>query len=97
MRPWLSRSLDFRCPGRVIPPGFRNTAEIAGLRRRPPEDIPVCDPVRRLVPMGNPVTAGADDAVERTTSGGQRGPGRRGDDGVNQSVDRRIGDAGEVV
>src|SRR5262249_15948214 len=44
-----------------------------------------------------PVAAGAEHAVERLAGGNQARPRFRGDDLVDQRVDDRIGDAGEVV
>src|ERR1700719_3750252 len=87
----------FRCLAGVIPPGIGNAAEVARLRRRAAENVPIGDPMGRLVPLRNPVAAGADDAVERPACGGQRRPGLRGDDGIDQGVDRGVGDAGKVV
>src|ERR1700686_2875135 len=57
--------LNFRCLIAVVPPGFGNAAEIARLRRRFAEHVPIGDPVRWLVPVRNPIAAGADQAVER--------------------------------
>src|SRR5579863_2758704 len=47
--------------------------------------------------MRYPVAASADQAIERAASGYQRGPAFGGNDDVDQRIDRRIGNAGEVV
>src|ERR1700735_589180 len=69
----LSGRPVFRGLCRVIPPSVGNTAKIARLRRRSAEYVPVGDPVRGLIPVWNPVAAGANDAVERTAGRHQRG------------------------
>ena len=61
----------------VIPPGFRNAAEITRLCRRTAEHIPIGDPVRGLVPVRNPIAAGADHAIERAAGGHQSRRGCR--------------------
>ena len=61
----------------IVPPGFRHAAGIARLGRRPAEHVPIGDPVRRLVPVRDPVAAGADHPVERAAGGGQLRPRRR--------------------
>src|SRR3984893_15590414 len=87
----------FRCLAGVIPPGFGNAAKVAWLRGGTAENVPVGDPMGRLVPLRNPVAPGADDAVECPAGGGQLRPGLCGEDGVDQGVDRGFGDAGEGV
>src|SRR6516164_4850712 len=93
----LTPQLDFRPFSGVIPPSFGNGAEITRLRRRAAEYVPIGDPVRGFVPVGNPVAAGAYDAVQGAAGGDQRRARAGGDDGFDQRVDRRVGDAGEIV
>ena len=66
----LAPALQFGGLCRIVPPGFRNAAGIFWLALGGTvEHVPIGDPVRRLVPMRNPVAA-------RTGSRG-RAPGRR--------------------
>ena len=81
----------------VIPPSFGNGAEITRLRRRTAEHVPIGDPVRGLVPVRNPIPAGSDHPVQGATGSGEGLARRRSDDGLNQSVDRRVGYPGEIV
>src|SRR5208337_1924304 len=97
MTPDSPRPLILRRLVAVMPPGFGNTAEIAWLFRRPAEHVPIGDPVGRLVPMRDPIAPGAYHAVERAAGGYQLWSRRRGDAGVDQRIDRRIGHAGEIV
>src|SRR6185437_2937279 len=43
----------------VVPPSVRDTPEIARLGDGEPKCVPIGDPVRRFVPMRNPIAAGA--------------------------------------
>src|SRR5262249_41592843 len=81
----------------IVPPGLRNAARVARICRRPREQVPIREPMRRLVPVRNPVSPGTDDAVERPAGAHHRGPRLGRDDPVDQSVDHRIGDAGQIL
>src|SRR4249919_3524572 len=92
-----TRPLDLCRLVRVVPPGFRDAPGEAGLGRGPSENVPIGDPVRRLVPVRYPVPASADHAVEGAASGDEAGPRVGGDDRVDERIDCRVGHAGKVV
>ena len=94
----LSRPLELRRLVAVVPPGFRDAAGIARLGRRAGRTRPN----RRS--SATPCTSAEPSSGRRGSRGRARGrrstsAGRRlgGDDRVDQRVDRRIGDAGEVL
>src|SRR6202040_831973 len=81
----------------VPPPGsWRAGAEsrlAIGTRKR----VPIGDPGRVAIPHRNPIMAGAQDAVERPASGVELLARFRRGDRLDQRVDPRIGDAGEIA
>ena len=89
--------MQLRRLGRIGPPGRRNAPEIARLGGREAEHVPIGDPVRRFVPVRNPVAAGAKDAIERLAGGDELCPRLGGDDGGDQRVDHRVGNPGEIL
>src|SRR5215216_4434329 len=97
--PWMSspRAFGLRRLLTVVPPGLRYPTRIARLGRRTAEYVPVRAPVRRLVPVRDPITPGTDQSIQRPTRGDEIGPGVGRDDTVDHGVDRRLGDAGEVL
>src|SRR5262249_34262042 len=87
-------------PGRliaIVPPRLQHAGGVARLGGRPREDVPVCHPVRRLVPVRNPVAPGADQPIEATASRYQFRSGVGRDDAVDHVVDGRVVDAGQVL
>src|SRR5262249_59376237 len=48
----------------IVPPGLGDAARVARFGRGPAEHVPIGKPVRGLVPVWNPITAGADHPVE---------------------------------
>src|SRR3989304_6547483 len=94
---YLAFLLQLRRLVAIVPPGFRNAAEVAWFGGRAAEQTPIGDPVRPFVPVRNPVAPGTDDAVERPAGGRQFGPGLGGDDDIDQRIDRWVGEAGNVL
>src|SRR5262245_8816262 len=58
---------DLRCLVDVEPPGFRRAARIAWLDGGLPEDVPIGDPMSRLVPARDPVVLCTQHAIEGPT------------------------------
>src|SRR3974390_1103693 len=81
----------------IVPPGIGNAAEIARLRRRAAEHVPIGDPMGGPVPVRDPVAPCADDAVKRATGSGELVPRLGSDNDVDEGINRRIGDAGEIL
>src|SRR6516164_787782 len=81
----------------VVPPGIGNTAEIVRLRRRAAEHVPIGDPMGGQVPVRDPVAPCADDAVKRATGSGELVPRLGGNNDVDEGINCRIGDAGEIL
>src|SRR6478752_10507071 len=81
----------------ILPPCLWNSAEIAGFAGRTIENIPIGDPVRRFVPMRDPVSSGADDAIKRLAGGREVRAGLGSNNSVNKCVHRWIGDASPVL
>src|SRR3974390_3093798 len=79
----------------VVPPGIRNAAEIARLRRRAAEHVPKGDPMGGQVPVRDPVAPCADDAVERATGSAELVPRLGADNDVDEGINRRLRDGGE--
>src|SRR5262249_2114012 len=52
----------------VVPPGLGHAARIARFGRGSAEHVPIGEPVRGLVPVGNPIAAGADHSVKHLAS-----------------------------
>src|SRR5262245_28323817 len=75
-----ARSLDLARLLAIVPPRLQHAARIARLGGWPREDIPICHPMRRLVPVRNPVAAGADQPVEAAAGGHQFRPSVGRDD-----------------
>ena len=71
----LSDPLRFGCLVPVVPPSFQHTARIAQFARGCPKTSQYADAVRCFVPLRNPVSSGAEQAVERATGGDQRPAG----------------------
>ncbi len=70
------------------PPGIRDGQCIARLRLRSTKRVPVCEPMRGLVPMRYPVAPAANDAVQSLARGHQSRPAV----GCNHTLDQRIND-----
>src|SRR3954447_9485564 len=81
----------------IVPPGFRRAARVAGLGWWTTKGIPIGDPMRRLVPLGNPIAPGADQPVQRTAGDGELGPRLRRDDAFDHGVDRGARHARQVL
>ena len=81
----------------IVPPSLGNAARVARFCRWPAEHVPIGEPMRGLVPVRNPIAAGADHAVERSTSCRQDSAVTGRDDFVDERVDDRIGYAGEIL
>src|SRR6188472_311498 len=71
----------------IVPPRLQHAPSIARFGRGPAERIPIGDPVRRLVPVRDPVAAGADHPVQRPAGDGEFRPGTRRHDLFDQRVD----------
>src|SRR3974390_1371271 len=95
--PVLAALLQFGRLIAVVPPGVGNAAEIARLRRRAAEHVPKGDPMGGQVPVRDPVAPCADDAGEGATGSGELVPRLGADNDVDEGIDRRIGDAGEIL
>ena len=67
---YLAFLLQLRRLVAIVPPGFRNAAEVAWFGGRAAEQIPIGDPVRPFVPVRNPISPGANDAVENLADDG---------------------------
>src|SRR6185437_15647032 len=81
----------------VIPPGFRNTPEIARSCRGPIEHVPIGDPVRRQIPVRNPIAARTEHTVECPAGYSEFVARLGGDDVADHRVDRRIDNAGMIL
>src|SRR5215469_14012691 len=68
----------------IVPPCLRDSAEIPGFAGRTIENIPIGDPMRRFVPMRDPVSSGADDAIKRLAGGGKVRAGLGGNNDVDK-------------
>src|SRR6478672_6295494 len=93
----LPSVLYFRCLVAVVPPGFRNAATVVRFCRGPSEDVPIRDPVRRLVPVRHPVATGAKYAIERLAGNDEFGSGGGRDDAFDQRVDHGVRNTGEIL
>src|SRR5262249_34098329 len=92
----LSPLLEFCRLVAIVPPGFGGAARVAWLGRGPAEHVPIGEPVRGLVPVRNPIAAAADHPVERPAGHRQALTAIGGDDLVDERIDDRIGNAGEI-
>ena len=92
---WLL--IDLRRLFAIVPPGLGDAARVARFGRRPAEHIPVGQPVRGLVPVRNPIAAGADHPVEHLAGRRQACAAIGCDDLVDELIDNRIGNAGEIL
>src|SRR5262245_55200749 len=81
----------------MLPPGLRDTARVARVCREPAEHVPIGEPVRGLVPVRNPIAASAYHSVEYPAGHGQARAAMGCDDLVNERIDDRIGNAGEIL
>ena len=61
------------------------------------EYVPIGDPVRRFVPMRDPVSSGTDDAIKRFAGSCELRAGLGRNNSVDKRVHRRIGDAGAIL
>src|SRR4249920_3902660 len=68
----------------IVPPCLWNSAEIPGFVGRMIEYVPIGDPVRRFVPMPDPVSSGADDAIKRLAGGRKVRAGLGSNNSVNK-------------
>src|SRR5215475_3401736 len=84
-------------PFAIVPPGLWNPSEIPGFDGGAVEDVPVGDPMRRFVPMRNPVSSGTDDAIKRLAGGGKFRAGLRGNDHIDKRVHDGVGYAGPIL
>src|SRR5256885_1306210 len=67
----LAGPLVFQHLVAVVPPGLGYSSAIARFCRGSVEHVPIRQPVRSLVPVRDPITAGTDDAVERLAGADQ--------------------------
>src|SRR6185312_11963086 len=81
----------------IRPPGFGNAAAIARLFRRMREHVPIGEPVGRLVPMRDPIAAGAQYAVKRTASNHQIWAGFCLDYALDQCIHDGVGNPREIM
>ena len=93
----VGRHLYIRGLVAIVPTGLGNAARVARFCRWPAEHVPIGEPMRGLVPVRNPIAAGADHAVERSTSCRQGSAVISRDDFVDERIDDRIGYAGEIL
>src|SRR6266542_1444791 len=81
----------------IVPPGLRDAARVARFCRWSAEHVPIGEPVRGLVPVRNPIAAGADHPVEYPAGRRQARAAIGCDDLVDERIDDRIGNAGEIL
>src|SRR5215472_15298921 len=81
----------------IIPPGLGDAARVARFGRGPAKHVPIGEPVRGLVPVRNPIAASAYHSVEYPAGHGQARAAIGCDDLVNERIDDRIGNAGEIL
>src|SRR5262249_40478489 len=81
----------------IIPPGLRDAARVARFGRGPAEHVPIGEPVRGLVPMRNPIAAGAEHPVEYPAGHRQARAAIGCDDLIDERIDDRIGNAGQIL
>src|SRR3954452_4281512 len=88
--------IEFCCLLLIVPPRLRNAAGKSGLLRRRPEYVPIGDAMRRQIPMRYPVTPGAYHPIECTARDRQLAARLGLQDFLNQRVNHRIRNAGEI-
>src|SRR5262249_60014666 len=81
----------------IVPPGLGGAARVARVRRGPAEHVPIGEPVRGLVPVRNPIAAGADHPVEYPAGRRQACAAIGCDDRVDERIYDWIGNAGEIL
>src|SRR5262245_1529464 len=81
----------------IVPPGLRDAARVARFGRGPTKHVPIGQPVRGLVPVWDPIAAGADHPVEYPAGRRQARAAIGCDDLVDERIDDRIGNAGELL
>src|SRR5215472_11103449 len=81
----------------IVPPGLRDAAGVARFGRGPAEHVPIGEPVRGLVPVRNPVAAGAEHSVEYPAGRRQARAAIGCDDLIDERIDDWIGNAGEIL
>src|SRR5271166_1954090 len=81
----------------VPPPGARGAGAKLRLALGPGKGVPISDPCGVAIPHRDPIMAGAQYAVERAAGRVELVPrcGRR--DRLDERIDSRIGDAGEIA
>src|SRR6266702_6047402 len=96
---------ELSAPAPMISASRRDTLSASPLRRKDEvggvgaasDHVSLGDPVRGLVPLRDPVPSATEQAIERAAGGGERRAALGGDDLLDQCIDGRIGDAGEIV
>src|SRR5262249_28783901 len=81
----------------IVPPGLRDAARVARFGPGPTKHVPIGEPVRGLVPVRDPIAAGADHPVEYPAGRRQARAAIGCDDLVDERIDDRIGNAGEIL
>src|SRR5215813_8127144 len=81
----------------IVPPGLRDAARMARFCRGSAEHVPIGEPVRGLVPLRDPITAGANYPVEHPAGRCHARAAIGCDDLVDERIDDRIGNAGEIL
>src|SRR5262249_11737920 len=81
----------------VVPPGLGDAARVAWFDRGLAKHVPIGEPVRGLVPVRNPIAAGADHPVEHPARRRQARAVVCGNDLIDERIDDWIGNAGEIL
>src|SRR5215468_10970251 len=80
----------------IVPPGLGDAARVARFGRRPAEHVPIGEPVRGLVPVWNPIAAGANHSVEYP-AGRHQAAAAICDDFLDERTDDWIRNAGKIL
>src|SRR5262245_63767458 len=81
----------------IVPPGLGDAARVARFGRRSAKHVPIGEPVRGLVPVRNPIAAGANHSVEYPAGRRQARAAIGCDDLIDERIDDWIRNAGEIL
>src|SRR5688500_12745885 len=81
----------------VMPPVFRSTASVAWFGGWTAKGVPICDPMRCFVPMGDPIASSTDHSIKRPCGGHESRTAIRGNDLFDQSIHHRVRYTGDVL